>query len=83
MSADRKLGASLLLLAALTVAFAQKDGKPAATAGVAPPLAKDGVPATVDIPAGSFVMGAESAPLARLHHQGLRRHVAPPRPRRL
>ncbi len=54
---------SLLLFAALGIAFAQKDGRPTPTAGAAPPLAKDGVPATVSIPAGSFVMGADAAPL--------------------
>jgi formylglycine-generating enzyme required for sulfatase activity len=52
-----------LLFAVLGVGTAQKDGRPAATAGVAPPLAKDGVPATVVIPAGSFVMGADGVAL--------------------
>lgn len=41
------------------LAPAQKDGLPTAGPGVAPPLAKNGVPATVSIPAGSFVMGAD------------------------
>ncbi|MGA1983766.1 MAG: SUMF1/EgtB/PvdO family nonheme iron enzyme [Acidobacteriaceae bacterium] len=59
----RPLAISALLLNALSLGIAQKDGKPAAMAGVAPPLAKDGVPAVVMIPAGSFVMGADVAPL--------------------
>jgi formylglycine-generating enzyme required for sulfatase activity len=63
MLRHRKLATSLLLLAALGVAFAQKDGRPDASPGVAPPLAKDGVPATVTVPPGSFVMGADAAPL--------------------
>jgi formylglycine-generating enzyme required for sulfatase activity len=59
----RPLGISALLLGVLGLGVAQKDGRPAATAGVAPPLAKDGVPAVVDIPAGNFVMGADTAAL--------------------
>jgi len=45
------------------VAIAQKDGRPAATMGVAPPLAMGGVPVTVSVPAGSFVMGADAVTL--------------------
>jgi formylglycine-generating enzyme required for sulfatase activity len=44
--------------------LAQKDGRPETAAGVAPPLAKDGVPALVTIPAGSFVMGADRGALS-------------------
>src|ERR1039458_9036745 len=57
---------ALFLLAVLGVApvlaSAQKDGRPTATPGIAPLLAKDGVPATVAIPAGSLVIGAGAAP---------------------
>jgi formylglycine-generating enzyme required for sulfatase activity len=73
MLVDRKrekLGTSFLLLAALGVALAQKDGRPAASPGVAPPLAKDGVPAIATIPAGSFVMGAGAASLPAAVTQG-------------
>jgi formylglycine-generating enzyme required for sulfatase activity len=59
----RLLAASTLLFGFLGIAIAQKDGRPAAGAGVAPPLAKNGVPAVVDIPAGSFVMGADGVAL--------------------
>jgi formylglycine-generating enzyme required for sulfatase activity len=58
-----RIAASALLVTAFGIAAAQKDGRLTATAGVAPPLAKDGVPAIVSIPAGTFVMGADSAPL--------------------
>ena len=54
---------SALMLAVLGVGAAQKDGHPDATAGVAPPLAKDGVPSVVAVPAGSFVMGADAGAL--------------------
>ena len=54
---------SALMLAALSIAVAQKDGLPTATIGVAPPLAKDGVPSVVSVPAGSFVMGAGTSAL--------------------
>jgi formylglycine-generating enzyme required for sulfatase activity len=54
---------SALMLTALGIGAAQKDGHPDPTAGVAPPLARDGVPATVAVPAGSFLMGAEAAAL--------------------
>ncbi len=50
-----------LILAMLGAGMAQKDGHPEAGAGVVPPLAKDGAPATVAIPAGSLVMGADAA----------------------
>src|ERR1035441_1914012 len=55
---------SILLLVALGIAIAQKDGRPTATVDAAPPLAKDGVPAVVAIPPGSFVMGADAAALS-------------------
>ena len=58
----RLTGVSALCFTVL-VAIAQKDGRPAATTGVAPPLAKDGVPVTVRVPAGSFLMGADAAAL--------------------
>ena len=54
---------SVLLLAVAGIGVAQKDGRPAAGPGVAPPLAKDGVPVVVDVPAGSFVMGADGVAL--------------------
>jgi formylglycine-generating enzyme required for sulfatase activity len=57
------LAISVLLLGVVSLGIAQKDGKPVAMAGVAPPLAKDGVPAVVTIPAGSFTMGADAAVL--------------------
>jgi len=56
----RLLWVGTLLLGVVSFGVAQKDGSPAAMAGVAPPLAKDGVPTTVEIPAGSFVMGADA-----------------------
>jgi formylglycine-generating enzyme required for sulfatase activity len=52
-----------LMLTVLGVGSAQKDGHPDVAAGVAPPLAKNGVPAIVAIPAGSFVMGADAVAL--------------------
>ncbi len=70
MLRDRKLTFVLLLVAAIGVASAQKDGRPEASPGAAPPLAKDGVPATVTISAGSFVMGADAAPLPDAVTQG-------------
>jgi formylglycine-generating enzyme required for sulfatase activity len=59
----RLVGMSVLGLAIVGIGLAQKDGRPQAGDGVAPPLAKNGVPAVVTIPAGSFVMGADSAAL--------------------
>ena len=59
----RLLATSALVLLAMGIAIAQKDGHPDTMAGVAPPLAKDGVPAIVAIPPGSFVMGADAAEL--------------------
>ena len=53
--------ASLMLV--VTAAAAQKDGRPAPAGGIAPPLAKDGIPVTVAISPGTFVMGADAAPL--------------------
>lgn len=63
---------SVVCAAALfaAIALAQKDGLPAASAGVAPPLAKDGVPRVVAIPAGSFTMGADREPLPDSVTQG-------------
>ena len=63
-SKTRLLAMGVLMLAAFGTGTAQKDGHPAATASVAPPLAKDGVPAVVTISAGSFVMGADAAALS-------------------
>ncbi|GGH09094.1 SUMF1/EgtB/PvdO family nonheme iron enzyme [Silvibacterium dinghuense] len=45
------------------VATAQKDGVLARMAGEAPVMAANGVPATVNIPAGSFEMGADGETL--------------------
>ncbi len=59
----RLLYIGAMVFSILGIAIAQKDGRMATTAGVAPPLAKDGVPVTVDVPAGSFLMGADSASL--------------------
>jgi len=59
-----KLGITILTTLLCTGALiAQKDGRPATTTGVAPPLSKDGVPATLSIPAGTFIMGADATPL--------------------
>ena len=63
VSRFRCIATSTLCLTALAIAVAQKDGRPTASAGVAPPLAKNGVPATVTVPAGSFTMGADAATL--------------------
>src|ERR1700677_2182495 len=60
----RLLATCGLMLATLGTGAAQKDGHPEATASIAPPLAKDGVPTVVAIPAGSFVMGADAAALS-------------------
>jgi len=54
---------SALAFTLLGVAIAQKDGHMAVTTGIVPPLAKNGVPATVVVPTGSFLMGADSNPL--------------------
>ena len=59
----RLLATSALMILTMGIAIAQKDGHPDAMAGVVPPLEKDGVPAMVAIPPGSFVMGAEAAAL--------------------
>src|SRR6202035_5862904 len=59
----RLMGIGALVLAVVGIGVAQKDGRPAAGPGVAPPLAKDGVPAVVAVPAGSFVMGADDVTL--------------------
>src|SRR5580700_4869171 len=45
------------------IGAAQKDGHPIATGDAPPPLAKDGVPAVVEVSAGSFVMGADTVAL--------------------
>src|SRR6185312_3584673 len=57
------IGAAALFLALAPIASAQKDGHLAPMAGAVPPLAKDGVPRTVEIPAGTFVMGNHGTPL--------------------
>lgn len=49
---------------------AQKDGVLAPMPGVAPPLAPNGVPQTVLVPAGRFRMGADAAPLPEPLRQG-------------
>jgi formylglycine-generating enzyme required for sulfatase activity len=59
-----------MVFAILGIAVAQKDGRMAVTAGVARPLASDGVPASVEISAGSFLMGAGPAPLPDSVTQG-------------
>ena len=63
ISQSRLLAASALMALTAVIAIAQKDGHPEAMAGVTPPLAKDGIPATVAIGPGNFVMGADAAPL--------------------
>jgi formylglycine-generating enzyme required for sulfatase activity len=61
------LGAMLMAAAAL----AQKDGAPGAQAGErAPAMAADGVPAVVQVPPGSFIMGADAAALPVAVTQG-------------
>lgn len=54
-------GPAVLCLA--VIAYAQKDGRLTTMPGAAPPLAADGVPATVTIQPGSFTMGAETGSL--------------------
>jgi formylglycine-generating enzyme required for sulfatase activity len=53
----------LALLAALALLPIQKDGAPVSTGEHAPALAPGGVPRTVPIAPGSFIMGADSAAL--------------------
>jgi formylglycine-generating enzyme required for sulfatase activity len=50
--------------------LAQKDGQPGPMAGTAAALAKDGVPATVEIRAGRFRMGADAQALPERVTQG-------------
>lgn len=45
--------------------FAQKDGVLARMPGDAPPMAANGLPVTVEVPPGSFVMGADTVALDR------------------
>src|SRR5262249_33222089 len=59
----RLIGTTALIAALAPVASAQKDGRLAPMAGAVPPLAKDGVPRTVEIPAGAFKMGSDGAAL--------------------
>jgi formylglycine-generating enzyme required for sulfatase activity len=65
-----------LVLLALTAGVAaarapQKDGAPTANpAEHAPAMAKDGVPVVSKVPAGSFIMGADTAPLPASITQG-------------
>src|ERR1017187_7469315 len=66
----RLLATSALVRLAMGIAIAQKDGHPDTMAGVAPPLAKEGVPAIVAIPPGRFVMGADAAELPDAATQG-------------
>src|SRR5580658_9093472 len=63
MSGVRVVFVSGLLVAALGVGWAQKDGGPPVLSEKAPPMAKDGVPPVVKVPAGSFVMGADAGVL--------------------
>jgi formylglycine-generating enzyme required for sulfatase activity len=67
MNRVRAIGAGGLMLAVLGMGLgasrAQKDGGPAAVNEQAPPIAKDGVPPVVKIPAGSFLMGADPGEL--------------------
>ena len=64
MAGARTFGLGGLMLAALAAGMAQKDGGPAAVVGEkAPAMAKDGVPPVVQVPAGSFVMGADAVAL--------------------
>src|SRR5580704_15791998 len=63
MSGVRAVFVGGLLVAALGVSLAQKEGGPPAVTEKAPPMAKDGVPPVVKIPAGSFVMGADAVVL--------------------
>ena len=61
-------GASFLLVVAM---MAQKDGAPTAATNERPPvMAKNGVPATVRVPAGSFIMGADASVLPAAVTQG-------------
>jgi formylglycine-generating enzyme required for sulfatase activity len=68
MTLAKYLRIAILCVAALSLSqargLAQKDGAPeAATGQHPPPLAKDGVPATVRVPAGNFTMGADAPAL--------------------
>jgi formylglycine-generating enzyme required for sulfatase activity len=63
MTSKTFLATSATLILALGSAFAQKDGRPVATGDAPPPLAKDGVPVTVAIAPGSYVMGADGEAL--------------------
>ncbi len=69
-SKRRFLSISAVCLAAFTMTFAQKDGRPMPDGGAVPPLAKDGIPAIVNIPGGSFTMGKEVTELADSITQG-------------
>ncbi len=70
----RLIGTTALFAAALAaapfVSSAQKDGRPVSKGDAPPPLAKDGVPRTVEIPAGAFTMGANGAALPDFITQG-------------
>ena len=66
----RLVASTVLSITALTVAFAQKDGRMAPLAGSAPPLAKDGLPRTVAVDAGTFRMGADAEALPDSITQG-------------
>ncbi len=76
----RLLATSALMTLAMGIAIAQKDGRPNTMAGVAPPLAKDGVPGVVAIPPESFVMGADGVALPDSITKGF--GVMSPRPER-
>src|SRR5215469_3172406 len=59
----RLIGITALIAALAPIASAQKDGRLAPMAGAIPPLAKDGVPRTVEIQAGTFRMGNDGVAL--------------------
>lgn len=71
MTGLRAVGFGGLMLAMVGTGTAQKDGAPVAVPGEqAPAMAKNGVPPVVRIPAGSFIMGADSEALPDSITQG-------------
>jgi formylglycine-generating enzyme required for sulfatase activity len=71
-SLRRRIGCAVTISLACVLwsAQAQKDGVLASMPGAAPPLAADGVPRTVLVPAGSFRMGADERALPEALRQG-------------
>jgi formylglycine-generating enzyme required for sulfatase activity len=59
----RRIVTIAIVLAICVVSRAQKDGRLIVLPGAVPPLAKDGVPTTVEIKPGTFRMGADATPL--------------------